>query len=35
VATCAASMSVEGEGWSTVPERAALDAALAAYRAAQ
>jgi 1D-myo-inositol 3-kinase len=34
-ATCAASMSVEGEGWSTVPERAALDAALAAYRAAQ
>jgi sugar/nucleoside kinase (ribokinase family) len=33
-ASCAASMSVEGEGWSTVPERPALDAALAAYRAA-
>jgi sugar/nucleoside kinase (ribokinase family) len=33
-ATCAASMSVEGEGWSTVPERAALAAALAAYRGA-
>jgi sugar/nucleoside kinase (ribokinase family) len=33
-ATCAASMSVEGEGWSTVPERAALAAALTAYRAA-
>jgi hypothetical protein len=34
-ATCAASVSVEGEGWSAVPERAALDEALAAYRALQ
>lgn len=32
-ATCAASLSVEGEGWSAVPDRPALDAALAAYRA--
>jgi sugar/nucleoside kinase (ribokinase family) len=32
-ATCAASLSVEGEGWSTVPDAAALAAALDAYRA--
>jgi sugar/nucleoside kinase (ribokinase family) len=32
-ATCAASLSVEGEGWSTVPDAAALAAALTAYRA--
>jgi len=32
-ATCAASLSVEGEGWSTVPDSAALEAALAEYRA--
>jgi 1D-myo-inositol 3-kinase len=31
-ATCAASLSVEGEGWSTVPDAAALEAALADYR---
>lgn len=30
-ATCAASLAVEGEGWQTVPDRAALAAALAAY----
>lgn len=30
-ASCAASLAVEGEGWSTVPDRAALDAVLAAY----
>jgi 1D-myo-inositol 3-kinase len=32
-AACAASLSVEGEGWSTVPDAATLDAALAEYRA--
>jgi sugar/nucleoside kinase (ribokinase family) len=32
-ATCAASMSVEGEGWSAVPDRAGLAAVLEAYRA--
>ena len=32
-ATCAASLSVEGEGWSTVPDSATLEAALADYRA--
>jgi sugar/nucleoside kinase (ribokinase family) len=32
-ATCAASLSVEGEGWSTVPDATALAAALEAYRA--
>ncbi len=31
-ASCAASLSVEAEGWNAVPERAALDAALARYR---
>ncbi len=30
-AACAASLSVEGEGWATVPDRQALDAALADY----
>jgi sugar/nucleoside kinase (ribokinase family) len=33
-ATCAASLSIEGEGWSTVPDPATLAAALGAYRAA-
>jgi sugar/nucleoside kinase (ribokinase family) len=33
-ATCAASLSVEGEGWSAVPGRAMLETALAAYRVA-
>lgn len=32
-AACAAALSVEGEGWSAVPDRAALAAALAEYRA--
>jgi sugar/nucleoside kinase (ribokinase family) len=32
-ATCAASLSVEGEGWSAVPDAATLAAALDAYRA--
>ena len=32
-ATCAASLSVEGEGWSTVPDAATLAAALKEYRA--
>jgi sugar/nucleoside kinase (ribokinase family) len=32
-ATCAASLSVEGEGWSAVPDAAALAAALTPYRA--
>jgi sugar/nucleoside kinase (ribokinase family) len=32
-ATCAASLSVEGEGWSTVPDPITLAAALEAYRA--
>jgi sugar/nucleoside kinase (ribokinase family) len=32
-ATCAASLSVEGEGWSAIPDAAALEAALAEYRA--
>ena len=30
-AACAGSLAVEGEGWSTVADRATLDAALAAY----
>ena len=30
-AACAGSLAVEGEGWSAVPDRAALEAALAAY----
>jgi sugar/nucleoside kinase (ribokinase family) len=30
-AACAGSLAVEGEGWATVPDRAALDAALADY----
>jgi sugar/nucleoside kinase (ribokinase family) len=33
-AACAASLAVEGEGWSTVPDAAALEAALAVYRRA-
>jgi sugar/nucleoside kinase (ribokinase family) len=33
-AVCAASLAVEGEGWTTVPDAAALDAALTGYRAA-
>jgi sugar/nucleoside kinase (ribokinase family) len=33
-ATCAASLAVEGEGWSTVPDAAALEAALSVYRRA-
>ncbi len=32
VATCAASLSVEGEGWSSVPDLPALERALAEYR---
>jgi 1D-myo-inositol 3-kinase len=32
-ATCAASLSIEGEGWSTIPNTATLEAALAEYRA--
>jgi len=32
VATCAASLSVEGEGWSSVPDVATLQAALIEYR---
>jgi sugar/nucleoside kinase (ribokinase family) len=32
-ATCAASLSVEGDGWTAVPDRKALDDAIAAYRA--
>jgi sugar/nucleoside kinase (ribokinase family) len=32
-ATCAASLSVEGEGWSAVPDAAGLAAVLEAYRA--
>ena len=32
-ATCAASLSVEGEGWSSVPDATTLEAALAEYRA--
>ncbi len=31
-AACAAALSVEGEGWSAVPDRAALAAAVARYR---
>ena len=31
-AACAGSLAVEGEGWSTVPDRATLEAALAEYR---
>jgi len=33
-ATCAASLSIEGVGWSTVPDRAGLEAALKDYRRA-
>jgi 1D-myo-inositol 3-kinase len=33
-AACAASLSVEGEGWSAVPDGARLETALAEYRAA-
>ena len=33
-ATCAASLSVEGVGWSAVPNAADLEAALKAYRRA-
>ncbi len=33
LATCAAALSVTGEGWSAIPDRAALVAALAEYRA--
>ena len=33
-AACAAALSVTGEGWSTVPERTSLGAALAEYRRA-
>lgn len=33
VATCAASMSVEGEGWSAIPDAPTMDAALKDYRA--
>jgi len=32
VATCAASLSVEGAGWSTVPDRETMTAALDRYR---
>jgi sugar/nucleoside kinase (ribokinase family) len=32
-ATCAASLSVEGEGWSAIPDAGRLDAALKEYRA--
>jgi len=32
-ATCAASLSVEGEGWSAIPDAATLEAALKEYRA--
>jgi 1D-myo-inositol 3-kinase len=31
-ATCAAALSIEGEGWSAVPDAAALEHALADYR---
>ncbi len=31
-ATCAAALSIEGEGWSAVPDAAALERALAEYR---
>jgi sugar/nucleoside kinase (ribokinase family) len=34
-ACCAGSLSVEGEGWSAVPDRAALDAAFAVYQRSQ
>jgi sugar/nucleoside kinase (ribokinase family) len=33
-ATCAASLAIGGDGWSTVPDRATLTAALAAYEGA-
>lgn len=33
-AACAASLAVEGDGWSAVPDAAALEAALVAYRRA-
>jgi sugar/nucleoside kinase (ribokinase family) len=35
LAACAASLSVEGEGVSTIPERAALESALEVYRATE
>ncbi len=31
-AACAGSLAVEGEGWSALADRAALDAALAEYQ---
>ncbi len=31
-AACAAALSVEGEGWTAVPDRVVLDAVLAQYR---
>jgi sugar/nucleoside kinase (ribokinase family) len=34
-AACAGSLAVEGEGWSAVADRAALDAALAEYQRSQ
>jgi 1D-myo-inositol 3-kinase len=34
-AACAGSLAVEGEGWSAVPDRAALDAAFAQYQRSQ
>jgi 1D-myo-inositol 3-kinase len=34
-AACAGSLAVEGEGWSMVPDRAALDAAFAQYQRSQ
>jgi sugar/nucleoside kinase (ribokinase family) len=34
-AACAGSLAVEGEGWSTVPDRATLDAAFALYQRSQ
>jgi sugar/nucleoside kinase (ribokinase family) len=34
-AACAGSLAVEGEGWSTVPDRATLDAAFAQYQRSQ
>jgi len=33
-AACAASLAVEAEGWSGVPDAAALEAALSVYRRA-
>ena len=34
-AACAGSLAVEGEGWSAVADRAALDAALLEYQLSQ